>query len=117
MTNLEYYKDEIKERLSNNTYISDCIYQVYVKHYGFHTRNTEGWLLDWLLEEHREPIKLKQWEYDLIETNDMPHSRMFKDFKTYKHMVKKGHFKGITDTSMTLQEILDNCEVEDNGRK
>ena len=26
-------------------------------------------------------------------------------------MKEKGHFKGITDTSMTLEEILKNCEV------
>lgn len=64
-----------------------------------------------LLEEHKEPIKLKQWEYDLIETNDKPHDYRFEDFKTYQHMLGKGHFKGVVDTSMTLQEILDNCEI------
>lgn len=64
-----------------------------------------------LLEEHKEPIKLKQWEYDLIRTNDMSHDREFRSFNTYQNMKVIGYFKGITDTSMTLKEILNNCEV------
>lgn len=59
----------------------------------------------------KEPIKLKQWEYDMLDTNDMPHSRRFNDFKTYKHMLAKGHFKGIKDTNMSLDDILSNCIV------
>lgn len=66
---------------------------------------------NWILQEHKEPIKLKQWEYDLIETNDMPHNRPFITFATYKHMLDKGHFKGVYDTNMSLYQILNNCEV------
>ena len=67
---------------------------------------------DWLLEEHKEPIKLKKWEYDLIRTNDRPHEcNAFESFNTYRNMKAMGYFEGITDTYMTLKEILDNCEV------
>lgn len=59
----------------------------------------------------KRKIRLSQFEYDLIETNDQPHDRKFGAFKTYQHMIKKGHFKGVYDTEMTLEEILDNCEV------
>lgn len=64
-----------------------------------------------LLHEHKEPIKLKQWEYDLIRLNDQPHTRKFNSFNTYRCMKEKGYFRGITDISMTLQGILDNCKV------
>lgn len=65
----------------------------------------------WLLEEHKEPIKLKKWEYDLIRTNDCSHENLFYTFATYRNMKRVGHFSGIKDTSMTLEEILNNCEV------
>ena len=67
-----------------------------------------------LLQEHKEPVKLKQWEYDLIMieidrygcgANTFGLVSILKEFK------EKGCFKGVYDVSMTLQEILDNCEV------
>lgn len=68
--------------------------------------------LDWLLEEHKEPIKLKQWEYDLLSVQRLPkEANRFEVFKTYMDMKAKGHFEGVTDISMTVQDILDNCEV------
>lgn len=65
----------------------------------------------WLLQECQEPVKLKQWEYDLIKTNDMSHGRPFISFAIYKHMLDKGYFKGVYDTNMSLKQILNNCEV------
>lgn len=67
--------------------------------------------IDWLLEEHKEPIKLKRFEYDLIRTNDSSHNTSFRTFNTYINMKSIGYFDGITNTSMTLKEILENCEV------
>ena len=62
----------------------------------------------WLLEEHKEPIKLKQWEYDLIfEYNDCHFISCSVAFR----MKEKGYFKGVKDTSMSIQYILNNCEV------
>lgn len=118
MTNLEFYKDEIyeiqKDLFDKGLCISDsigvAICNVYEKQIGL--RALMPMVLDWLLEEHKEPIKLKQWEYDLIRTNDRPHEcNVFESFNTYRNMKAIGYFEGITDTSMTLKEILENCEV------
>lgn len=68
---------------------------------------------NWLLEEHKEPIKLTKFEYDLIRTNDSSHNTSFRAFNTYINMKSIGYFDGITNTSMTLKEILENCEVVD----
>ena len=113
MTNLEYYKDEIKEEFLKHHYLGDVVYRV-ASNNGYKVyRNSEDDinLIDWLLEEHKEPIKLKQWEYDLIRTNDSSHNTSFRTFNTYINMKSIGYFDGITNTSMTLKEILENCEV------
>lgn len=69
-----------------------------------------------LLEEHREPIKIKltQWEYDLImiEIDKYGYSaNAFSWIGVLEGLKEKGYFKGVYDTSMTLREILDNCEI------
>lgn len=66
----------------------------------------------WLLEEHKEPIKLKQWEYDLIKYHGK--FAKFNDISILMSMKCKGHFKDMNSVekcSMTTKEILDNCEV------
>lgn len=65
--------------------------------------------IDYLLQEHKEPIKLKQWEYDTIKY----HGKLskFNDICFLMAMRNKGYFKGITDTSMKIEDILKNCEV------
>lgn len=68
-------------------------------------------MIDWMLKEHKELIQLKQWEYDLIKTNNMSHSSAFRSFATYMNMKEIGHFAGVKDTYMTLEDILNNCEV------
>lgn len=67
---------------------------------------------DWLLEEHKEPVKLKQWEYDTIKY----HGKLskFNDIHFLMAMKNKGYFKDMNSVekcSMTIKEILDNCEV------
>lgn len=119
MTNLEYYKQEIyeiqRDLFENKDIcirhgIGIAICNVYTKHTGLNS--FMPMVLDWLLAEYKEPIKLKRWEYDLIRTNDRPHEcNVFESFNTYRNMKAIGYFEGITDTSMTLKEILDNCEV------
>ena len=113
MTNLEYYKDEIKKEFLKHHYLGDVVYSVASNNgYKFY-RNSEDDinLIDWLLAEHKEPIKLKRFEYDLIRTNDSSHNTSFRTFNTYINMKSIGYFDGITNTSMTLKEILENCEV------
>lgn len=67
----------------------------------------------WLLSEHKEPIKLKQWEYDLIGyTYRTSYKKMYFEYYAELNYLKGiGHFKGISDTGMELSEILENCEV------
>lgn len=66
---------------------------------------------DWLLEEHKESIKLTKFEYDLLkcyqETKD---DGEFVDHYILKEMQYKGHFQN-ADYNLTIEEILDNCEV------
>lgn len=68
--------------------------------------------IDYLLQEHKEPIKLKQWEYDTIKY----HGKLskFNDIYFLMAMKNKGYFKDMNSVekcSMTIKEILDNCEV------
>ena len=68
--------------------------------------------IDYLLQEHKEPIKLKQWEYDTIKY----HGKLskFNDIHFLMAMKNKGYFKDMNSVekcSMTIEEILDNCEV------
>ena len=68
--------------------------------------------LIWFKEPYKPKIKLTKWEYDLLSIQKLPKDvNTFELFGTYMNMKEKGHFKGITDTSMTLEEILKNCEV------
>lgn len=115
MTNLEFYKDEIKEEFLKHHYLGDVVYRV-ASNNGYKIyRNSEDDinLIDWLLEEHKEPIKLKKWEYDLLkcyqETKD---DGEFVDHYILKEMQYKGHFQN-ADYNLTIEEILDNCEVVD----
>lgn len=64
----------------------------------------------WLLEEHKEPIKLKQWEKDLLESN-INRQFYFSGYSDLLEMKNRGYFEGVKDVTMTIQEILENCEV------
>ena len=64
-----------------------------------------------LLEEHKEPIKIKltRFEYDLLDYFSFLGcgAKRFEYYNITKYLFyTKGHFKGVYDTSMTLQEIL-----------
>lgn len=117
MTNLEFYKDEIyeiqrdlfeKQDICIAYGIGMAICKVYTKYTGLNA--FMPMLLDWLLEEHRERIKLKKWEKDLLDCT-FNKSLDFKDYRDLLEMKHRGYFKGISDTDMKLGEILENCEV------
>lgn len=63
-----------------------------------------------MLDEYKDPIKLKQWEKDLLDCT-FNKSLDFKDYRDLLEMKHRGYFKGISDTDMKLGEILENCEV------
>lgn len=65
-----------------------------------------------LLEEHKEKTKLKHWERAIIkaELRNIGNYQ-FSWFDSLVEMKKDGYFNGIKDVNMTLEEILNNCEV------
>lgn len=124
MTNLERYKDEFAYMLNDVAYQPPvCNYFEKIWAYSdcsccpFCTKDNTGCdyqkFVSWLLEEHKEPIKLTKFEYDLL-MSYINKGYYFKNFSELKEMRNKGYFKGITDTSMKIQYILNNCEVEDD---
>lgn len=133
MTNLEFYKDFIVERFNEfkqmskedrnihelnifHSKIGSAICSAYMKDkeiYGFGSISCKE-IIDWLLEEHKEPIKLKQWEKDLLMVfyNFTDSVKLTLDNAIIiSPMLRAGYFQGVPDTSMTIKEILDNCEV------
>lgn len=125
MTNLEHYKHEISDRWMGyvehrgheryNDYLGLAIIDVYIKdlkRLGLDEPATAvASVMHWLVREYQEPIKLKRWEKDLLkcyqETKD---DGEFEDHYILKEMQYKGHFQNV-DYNLTIEEILDNCEV------
>ena len=94
---------------------------VYLSGYGYYSENDYIYALQEIMveigleEERDKKIKLKQWEYDTIKY----HGKLskFNDIHFLMAMKNKGHFKDMNSVekcSMTIKEILDNCEVEDD---
>ncbi len=65
-----------------------------------------------LAEEYKPKIKLTKFEYDMLRTNDQPHSRKFCTFSTYRNMQEIGYFKDV-NIDLSIKDILANCEVEE----
>lgn len=113
MTNLEFYKDEIKKKIKNGENFCCAICQTKNKNCPQCSADDGDDILcnvvDWLSEEYKEQIKLKQWEYDLMW--GLEEGSKFHDWGSLCYMKRKGYFKGVKDTSMSIQYILNNCEV------
>lgn len=114
MINLEFYKNEIKSLFSESTSINVVetvghafreFSKKYIKNYPFSSYD----FIDWLLQEHKEQIKLKQWEYDLLSFSGI-HNR-FDSVFILLLLKEKGHFRGILDKSMSIKDIFCNCEI------
>lgn len=120
MTNLEANKDEIKKLIKKGEHFGCAICKAKNKHCtqccGDDGDDILCNVVDWLLEEYKEPIKLKQWEKDLVSLYDEDDEGYsidynFNSFLALIRLKEKGYFKGITDTSMKIGYILENCEV------
>lgn len=123
MTNLEYYADELKKYIHDYSEGGGGYYKFDDVSGGVRTfiqRHPEIWegdinaeeAIDWFLAEHKELIKLKQWERDLMRL--YPYSQTFNDCSALRGMKNRGYFKGVEDESMTVIEILESCEVVDD---
>lgn len=124
MTNLEHYKYEISNRWMGyvkqrgqerySEYLGLAIIDVFkedLKMLGFDDPVTSvSEVMHWLTREYQKPIKLKQWEKDFLELADYK-GYCFCAFGDYGAMKNRGYFEGVTDTDMTIEEILENCEV------
>ena len=114
-TNFEHYKDEISNldfsfavRNGEVVQCEDCpCSECYFK------RDTTGcnkFKIKWLYEQCEKKYKLSQFEFDLLRTNNVSYHNKLKDFATYKNLKEIGYFKDI-DFNLTVNEILNNCEV------
>ena len=70
---------------------------------------------EWLNEEYKEPIKLTQFEYDLltIRNSSVFFNSPLKSSRYFEELKEKGYFKNV-DLNMTAKEVLENCEVVEN---
>lgn len=121
MTNLEFYKDKILKNI-NNSYSLSCAVCCVMNNFDIGIENGCSGVMckpakavEWMLAEHKEPIKLKQWEFELIgyiyRTSSVK-KMFFVHYSELNYLRGVGYFKGITNEYMTLKEILENCEVE-----
>lgn len=90
MTNLEFYKEEIKakykhnERLSNNTLSEDIANALFDVWTNYSDRKID--MMDWLFEEHEEPI-LNNAEREYL-------SNVIKPFRNYEIAITKEKGQG-----------------------
>lgn len=68
-------------------------------------------IVDWLLEEYKEPIKLTKFEYDLLGVYSVDVA--FCGFEALIKMKQKGYFENVV-ANMKIADILENCEVINN---
>lgn len=116
MTNLEFYKDKILENI-DKFYPLSCSVCSVMNNFdiengcsGVSCESTKA--LNWMLEEYKEPIKLKEWEKDLLKSFGGSDSTYeFDYFIPLRGLKNMGYFDGIKDTSYELGYILNNCEV------
>lgn len=117
MTNLEANKDKLKNKntLCVNAHICRYGQSCYGKRCAdceFYGDSAEE-SIKAMLAECKEPIKLKQWEYDLLKVyQKFKDDGEFSDHFILIEMQYKGHFQDV-DYNLTIEEILDNCEVVD----
>lgn len=123
MTNLEHYKRKISNRWMEyvklrgqekySEYLGLAITDVFkedLKRLGFDkAAPSVSEVMYWLTRDYQEPIKLKQWEKEML--SFYSGEQGFNETVFAKKLKDRGYFNGVTDTSMTVREILDNCEV------
>lgn len=114
MKNFEHYKDVFMRCKGRNL---ECVAskEILKRKCANNCAICVEFIKKWLYEEYKEPIKLTQFEYDIINY----HGRLskFNDICFLMAMKNKGHFKDMNSVekcSMTIEEILENCEVVEN---
>lgn len=102
MTNLEFYKNKILKNI-NNSYSLSCAVCCVMNNFDIGIENGCSGVMckpakavEWMLAEHKETIKLKQWEKDLLDCA-FNKNLDFKDYRDLLEMKHRGYFKGISD--------------------
>lgn len=124
MTNFEKYKDELinvlmeKMAVGEDGKIRDCD-DTSCRCCIFNEKgNCRTAIKDWLCEEHKEPIKLKRWEYDLLKYLVYDnHSPRFNEEAVLMYLKENNNFKSIQDKSVPIGKILDNCIIVADDHK
>lgn len=116
MTNLEWFNEIgmiTTNRVAPNGKLIGVNLVIALRDDDFKKYSEKGF--DWLLEEHKEPIKLTQFEHDVLKAFTKLHIYVegdgIEDFRTLQELNRDGWFNGIENLS--IKEILDNCEVID----
>lgn len=120
-TNFEHYKDEIRDAefyfaIRNGEVIScrccscmECLFS------GSHT-SCSALRTEWLYQKYQRKYKLTQFEYDLIKTfGRCKECCLLNEIECLKKLREKGYFKGINPFTK-VHEIIENCEVIENGK-
>lgn len=124
MKNIEKYCDELLNLEGDiNCYFTECI----MKEECGNKKDCDECkkdLIKWLNEEYKEPIKLTQFEYDLLmvhmsapfdDEDEMKDTKLSSSY-IIEGMKEEGYFKDI-DLEMTLKEVLEKCEVIEEEHK
>lgn len=117
MKNFEKYIEEISTILANshcnNALLCNiCNVRNVCKKLGL---LDEKEIQEFLLSDYKEPIKLTQFEYDLltIRNSSVCYNSPLKGSRYFEELKEKGYFKNV-DLIMNSKEILENCEVVEN---
>ena len=113
MKNQEKYFNEIFEAFNRDDVCSFRIEFINKKNcMGISCDECHEMTRQWLEEEYKEPIKLTQFEYDSLSCCDEnKRKKRFNYYTMCMQLKNKGYYKGVYDVKMTIEEILDNCEI------
>lgn len=117
MKRIEKYFDEFCGGLMCEPYEREKNIELECEHKSCSECPHKKIIIDWLLEEYKEPIQLTQIEYDTLEIiynlDEYKMGETIKDWSILRYLKQKGHFNNV-DKNMKINDILNNCEVINN---
>ncbi len=120
-TNFEHFENEIRAAAFSvavrNGEVVPCGY-CSCKECLFFGNHTSCNILrtKWLYQKYQRKYKLTQFEYDLIKAFDRcKECCLLNEIECLKRLREKEYFKGI-DPFTKVHEIIENCEVIENGK-
>lgn len=111
MKRIEKYFDEFCGGLMCEPYEREKNIELECEHKSCSECPHKKIIIDWMLEEYKEPIKLTKFEYDLLGVYSVDIA--FCGFESLIKMKQKGYFNNVV-ANMKIADILENCEVINN---